>query len=88
MKTAISEESLESPGELSRAPSDSKKSTAEITLKSATLPPQRKTAKAEIRLNYPAPKPATMEFKTEMAHHIEAPQDRDTYRPHVTMKIR
>ncbi|CAH0555404.1 unnamed protein product [Brassicogethes aeneus] len=46
-------------------------SSAEITLKSATLP-RRKTAKAEIKLNYPTPKPATMEFKTEMAHNVAA----------------
>lgn len=93
VNSAISEESLESAemNKVSRTPSDnSKKSTVEITLRSSTLPPQRKTAKAEIKLNYPPPKPVTMEFKTEMAHHIEAPQDQpfmDRYSP-ATMKFR
>lgn len=58
---------------------ESKTSSAEITLKSATLP-RRKTTKAEIHLNYPQPKPATMEFKTEMAHHVEAPPKLATQR--------
>lgn len=48
----------------------SQTSSAEITLKSATLP-RRKSAKAEIKLDYPQPRPATMEFKTEMAHKIQ-----------------
>ncbi|KAF7269581.1 hypothetical protein GWI33_017362 [Rhynchophorus ferrugineus] len=47
-------------------------SNAEITLKSATLP-RRKTTKAEIQLNYPTPKPAQMEFRTEASHNVEAP---------------
>ncbi|KAF5276288.1 hypothetical protein FQA39_LY06637 [Lamprigera yunnana] len=51
-------------------PEEEKTSSAEITLKSATLP-RRKTTKAEIKLDYPVPKPATMGFKTEMAHRIE-----------------
>ncbi|KAL1509473.1 hypothetical protein ABEB36_004199 [Hypothenemus hampei] len=46
-------------------------SNAEITLKSATLP-RRKTTKAQIQLNYPTPKPAQMEFRTEAAHNMEA----------------
>ncbi|XP_074036332.1 nuak family kinase 1 isoform X1 [Leptinotarsa decemlineata] len=50
---------------------ESKTSSAEITLKSATLP-RRKTTKAEIQLNYPIPKPTPMGFKTEMAHNIKA----------------
>ncbi|XP_060529712.1 uncharacterized protein LOC132704063 isoform X2 [Cylas formicarius] len=50
---------------------DQQISSAEITLKSATLP-RRKTAKAHIQLNYPAPKPAQMEFRTEVAHNVEA----------------
>nr|CAH7752531.1 unnamed protein product [Callosobruchus chinensis] len=50
-----------------------KTSSAEITLKSATLP-RRKTT-AQISLNYPSPKPAPMGFKTEMAHTVGA------YRP-------
>lgn len=85
LKNAISEENLE--GELSRTPSDSKKSVAEIVLKSSTLPLQRKTAKAEIKLNYPAPKPATMEFTTEIAHHIEAPKEFSDRAP-LSMKFR
>ncbi|CAH1154094.1 unnamed protein product [Phaedon cochleariae] len=48
---------------------DSKTSSAEITLKSATLP-RRKTTKAEIKLNYPVPKPSAVGFKTEMAHNV------------------
>ncbi|XP_072382932.1 uncharacterized protein Nuak [Diabrotica undecimpunctata] len=47
---------------------ENKVSSAEITLKSATLP-RRKTAKAEIQLNYPVP--TAMGFKTEMAHNVE-----------------
>uniref|UniRef100_A0AAR5Q4S2 Protein kinase domain-containing protein n=1 Tax=Dendroctonus ponderosae TaxID=77166 RepID=A0AAR5Q4S2_DENPD len=47
-------------------------SNAEITLKSATLP-RRKTTKAQIQINYPAPKPAQMEFRTEVAHNVESP---------------
>ncbi|XP_050294375.1 uncharacterized protein LOC126734700 isoform X2 [Anthonomus grandis grandis] len=46
-------------------------SSAEITLKSATLP-RRKTTKAQIQINYPTPKPAQMEFHTESAHNVEA----------------
>ncbi|XP_057657484.1 uncharacterized protein LOC130894589 [Diorhabda carinulata] len=49
---------------------ENKVSSAEITLKSATLP-RRKTTKAEIQLNYPVPKPPAMGFKTEMAHNVE-----------------
>lgn len=51
---------------------ENKTSSAEITLKSATLP-RRKTTKAEIQLEYPSPRPAKMEFRTEMAHKIEGP---------------
>ncbi|XP_066146852.1 uncharacterized protein Nuak1 isoform X2 [Euwallacea fornicatus] len=47
-------------------------SSAEITLKSATLP-RRKTTKAQIHINYPTQKPAQMEFRTEVAHNVEAP---------------
>lgn len=50
-----------------------KTSSAEITLKSATLP-RRKTTKAQIQLNYPAPKVSPqMEFRTEAAHNVEGP---------------
>lgn len=52
---------------------ENKVSSAEITLKSATLP-RRKTTKAEIQLNYPVPKPTQMNFKTEMAHNVEGYQ--------------
>lgn len=54
---------------------DTKKSSLEVSLKSATLP-RRKTSKAEITLTYPQPKPATMEFKTEMQHRIDNTQPR------------
>lgn len=50
-------------------------SNAEIILKSATLP-RRKMTKAEIQLDYPLQQQSTtppqMEFRTEMAHRIEA----------------
>lgn len=59
---------LESPDENSV-----QSTSSEIALKSATLP-RRKTTKAEIQLDYPPPKPATMEFRTEMAHRIEPAQ--------------
>ncbi|GJQ75870.1 hypothetical protein Trydic_g17934 [Trypoxylus dichotomus] len=65
---------------------ESKTSSAEITLKSATLP-RRKTTKAEIHLNYPQPKPATMEFKTEMAHHVEAPPKLATQRSEAVFPV-
>lgn len=61
---------LESPDENS---SSVQPASADIALKSATLP-RRKTTKAEIQLDYPPPKPATMEFRTEMAHRIEPAQ--------------
>ncbi|KAF2885659.1 hypothetical protein ILUMI_20510 [Ignelater luminosus] len=67
-------------------PEENKTSSAEITLKSATLP-RRKTTKAEIKLDYPAPKPATMGFKTEMAHHVEGPPKLPTQRSEVTFPI-
>ncbi|CAG9860362.1 unnamed protein product [Phyllotreta striolata] len=44
--------------------------SGDLNAKSATLP-RRKTAKAEIHLNYPVPKPAHMTFKTEVARNIE-----------------
>jgi serine/threonine protein kinase len=65
---------------------ENKTSSAEITLKSATLP-RRKTTKAEIQLNYPIPKPATMEFKTEMAHNITAPPKVTTQRSEVVVPV-
>lgn len=65
---------------------ESKTSSAEITLKSATLP-RRKTTKAEIRLDYPTPKPATMEFKTEMAHRVEAAPKPATQRSEVSFPV-
>lgn len=65
---------------------ENKTSSAEITLKSATLP-RRKTTKAEIKLDYPVPKPATMEFKTEMAHRVEAPPKLATQRSEVTFPV-
>ncbi|KAF5290003.1 hypothetical protein FQR65_LT11669 [Abscondita terminalis] len=61
-------------------------SSAEITLKSATLP-RRRTTKAEIQLDYPAPKPATMGFKTEMAHHVEGHPKLSTQRSEVTVPV-
>lgn len=67
-------------------PDESKTSSAEITLKSATLP-RRKTTKAEIRLDYPMPKPPTMEFKTEVAHRIEASPKLTTQRSEVTFPV-
>lgn len=67
-------------------PEENKTSSAEITLKSATLP-RRKTTKAEIKLDYPAPKPATMGFKTEMAHHVEGPPKLPTQRSEVTFPV-
>lgn len=65
---------------------ENKTSSAEITLKSATLP-RRKTTKAEIKLDYPVPKPATMEFKTEMAHRVEAAPKLATQRSEVTFPV-
>lgn len=65
---------------------ENKTSSAEITLKSATLP-RRKTTKAEIKLNYPAPKQATMEFKTEMAHNVTAPPKASTQRSEVVVPV-
>lgn len=67
-------------------PEENKTSSAEITLKSATLP-RRKTTKAEIQLNYPVPKPATMEFKTEMAHNVQAPPKLATQRSEVVVPV-
>ncbi|KAK4875101.1 hypothetical protein RN001_011523 [Aquatica leii] len=67
-------------------PDEDQTSSAEITLKSATLP-RRKTTKAEIKLDYPAPKPATMGFKTEMAHHIEGHPKLTTQRSEVTAPV-
>ncbi|KAK9890858.1 hypothetical protein WA026_012203 [Henosepilachna vigintioctopunctata] len=65
---------------------DDKISSAEITLKSATLP-RRKTSKAEIQLNYPIPKPATMEFMTEVAHPVQAHPKLSTQRSEVVVPI-
>lgn len=65
---------------------ENKTSSAEITLKSATLP-RRKTTKAEIKLDYPVPKPATMEFKTEMAHRVEVPSKLATQRSEITFPV-
>lgn len=65
---------------------ENKTSSAEITLKSATLP-RRKTTKAEIHLNYPVPKPATMEFKTEMAHNVAAVPKMPTQRSEVVVPV-
>lgn len=65
---------------------DSKTSSAEITLKSATLP-RRKTSRAEITLKYPMPKPATMEFVTEMAHNVEAYQPPPTQRSEIIVPV-
>uniref|UniRef100_A0A1Y1ML94 Protein kinase domain-containing protein n=1 Tax=Photinus pyralis TaxID=7054 RepID=A0A1Y1ML94_PHOPY len=67
-------------------PEEEKTSLAEITLKSATLP-RRKTTKAEIKLDYPSPKPATMGFKTEMAHHVEGHPKLTTQRSEVTFPV-
>ena len=64
---------------------DHKTSSAEIKLKSATLP--RKTTKAQIHLNYPQPKSATMEFKTEMAHHIQALPKLETQRSEAVFPV-
>lgn len=65
---------------------ENKVSSAEITLKSATLP-RRKTTKAEIQLNYPTPKPAAMEFKTEVAHNVAAPPKVATQRSEVIVPV-
>ncbi|KAK5644508.1 hypothetical protein RI129_005808 [Pyrocoelia pectoralis] len=67
-------------------PEEDKTSSAEITLKSATLP-RRKTTKAEIKLDYPAPQPAAMGFKTEMAHHVEGQPKLTTQRSEVTFPV-
>lgn len=78
---------ISTPEDIKDEPSaESKTSSAEITLKSATLP-RRKTTKAEIHLNYPQPKPATMEFKTEMAHHVEAPPKLATQRSEAVFPV-
>lgn len=61
-------------------------SSAELTLKSATLP-RRKTSKAEITLKYPVPKPATMEFVTEIAHNVEAYQPPPTQRSEIVVPV-
>ncbi|XP_025832041.1 probable serine/threonine-protein kinase DDB_G0277165 isoform X2 [Agrilus planipennis] len=61
-------------------------SSAKIMLKSATIP-RRKQTKAEINLKYPIPKPAVMEFKTEMAHNVEAAPNLPTQRSEVTFPI-
>ncbi|KAG5892434.1 hypothetical protein JTB14_003368 [Gonioctena quinquepunctata] len=65
---------------------DSQTSSAEITLKSATLP-RRKTTKAEIQLNYPVPKPAPMGFKTEMAHNVRAYPNPATQKTEVVVPV-
>lgn len=61
-------------------------SSAELNLKSATLP-RRKTSRAEITLKYPLPKPATMEFVTEMAHNVEAYQPPPTQRSEIVVPV-
>ncbi|KAJ8985016.1 hypothetical protein NQ317_016927 [Molorchus minor] len=61
-------------------------SSAEITLKSATLP-RRKTTKAEIQLNYPMPKSSAMGFKTEMAHNVQAAPKTTTQRSEVIVPV-
>ncbi|XP_065155761.1 uncharacterized protein [Atheta coriaria] len=68
------------------SPPSEQTSSAEITLKSATLP-RRKSTKAQIQLDYPKPKPATMEFKTEMSHHVQAPPATPQQRSEVTVPI-
>lgn len=65
---------------------EDKTSLAEITLKSATLP-RTKTSRAEITLKYPMPKPATMEFVTEMAHNVEAYQPPSTQRSEIIVPV-
>ncbi|KAJ8967517.1 hypothetical protein NQ314_002832 [Rhamnusium bicolor] len=65
---------------------ENKTSSAEITLKSATLP-RRKTTKAEIQLNYPMPKSTAMGFKTEMAHNVEAGPKLSTQRSEVVVPV-
>ncbi|XP_044742368.1 probable serine/threonine-protein kinase MARK-C [Chrysoperla carnea] len=72
--TKYIQETIQKKGEADKSnldeDSDTKTSSIEVNLKSATLP-RRKTSKAEITLSYPQPKPATMEFKTEMQHRID-----------------
>lgn len=65
---------------------ENKTSSAEISLKSATLP-RRKTSKAEITLKYPMPKPAMMEFVTEMAHNVEAYEAPPTQRSEIVVPV-
>lgn len=60
--------------------------TGEGGTKSATLP-RRKTTKAEITLEYPQPKSPNMEFKTEMAHRVEAPPKLPTQRSEVIFPV-
>lgn len=72
--------------ELSSADENSVTSSAEITLKSATLP-RRKTTKAEIQLDYPPPRPAAMEFKTEVAHRIESKPELKTQRSEIIVPV-
>lgn len=63
-----------------------KTSAADMTMKSATLP-RRKTSRAEITLKYPTPKPATLEFVTEMAHNVEAYQPPPTQRSEIIVPV-
>lgn len=72
--------------ELSSADENSVTSSAEITLKSATLP-RRKTTKAEIQLDYPPPRPAAMEFKTEVAHRIDGKPELKTQRSEIIVPV-
>lgn len=51
---------------------ETKTSTAEITLKSATLPRRKIPAKPETQLHYPVPSTSPAGFKTEAVHNIEA----------------
>lgn len=77
---------FDKPEEVQKTEKESQTSSAEITLKSATLP-RRKTSKAEITLKYPMPKPATLEFVTEMAHNVEAYQPPPTQRSEIIVPV-
>lgn len=85
VKVSVPERVKDVSGEEAPETAD-KVSSAEITLKSATLP-RRKTTKAEIKLEYPTPKPASMEFKTEMAHRVESGAPATTQRSEVVVPI-
>lgn len=74
------EENIQKPDDGSKTP------VADMTMKSATLP-RRKTSRAEITLKYPTPKPATLEFVTEMAHNVEAYQPPPTQRSEIIVPV-